>query len=516
MQPKRPHSSTHFRAAALPLAIGLLMLTACESTTPSARLENRVDLPVPAASTIDETAAAQPDAAGAGLIKLTAESLISLAFNRQPDIKSSFQAFKAEEARYDFFYASNDQLTPRIRTSNLYEESRTTDRGLGERVGAREREHTIELGLHKQFFDTTELSVATGLESATDGGDMSNQPFVSASVRYPLWESREKLERTSEDIFRQNELSDAQLNYISQVRNRLQMALITFYYVVELRSRVASSERWRDDLQALVVRLDTITDRDVTADRRRVQADLTRATAEARNLTGRYEIELARLKYSAGLPYETELEIDERPFNPFEGTTHEQLRLASIETDPEIATLRNSMRNAEVQLDLARRGKWDVALLLEGKSGLRGRGSRVGNTDWSVSAGLEVSAIDARVTGSLQRQARASIQRFKQAIAARESLIYADTLEPLVRIDTLSASRDELQSNLRRFREDYETGLREYVAGSLNIDDLLRRRENVYDQEEEIADLTSLVGFNVAELCAATGKFFELLGTDPQ
>ncbi len=129
-----------------------------------------------------------------------------------------------------------------------------------------------------------------------------------------------------------------------------------------------------------------------------------------------------------------------------------------------------------------------------------------------MSAGLEVSAVDARVTSSLQRQARASIARFRKAIEARESLIYADTLEPLVRIETLSANRSELIDNLRRFQEDYSVGINGFVAGNLNIDDLLMRREVLFKQEDQIAELANFIGANVTELCAVTGKFFELLG----
>ena len=55
----------------------------------------------------------------------------------------------------------------------------------------------------------------------------------------------------------------------------------------------------------------------------------------------------------------------------------------------------------------------------------------------------------------------------------------------------------------------------EYLAGKLNIDDLITRRRTLFNQEKEIADLTQMVGFNVAELCAATGKFFELLDDHP-
>ncbi|MFH1747528.1 MAG: hypothetical protein ABIG44_10840 [Planctomycetota bacterium] len=506
----RSHRSSSTGLVVPTLAL-VLCLTACNGRTPSAHLEDRVALPAPKTSTAAMTTTPEePDAAGQPVV-LSARSLIGLAFNRQPDIKSSFQAFKAEEARYDFFYTSNDQLTPRISTTNTYGESRTMDADIGDRIGEREREHVIEFGVDKQFFDTTELSIAGGLENSLDDGDFGNQPYAAASVRYPLWESREKLERTSDDIFRKNELNDAQLDYIKSVRSRLQSALVKFYWVVDLRSRVAASARWRDDLQELLATLDAIPGRETAADRRRVEADLTHATSEARNLAGQYEIELARLKNSCGLPYEVPVELDDAYFNPFEGLTHEQLRLVSIETDPEIATLRNSMRNAEVQLDLARRGKWDVALLLSGKSDLRGRGTRASNTDWSVSAGVEVSAVDARVTSSLQRQARASILRFKQAITARESLIYADTLEPLVRIDTLGVSRDQLRGSLQLYEEDYQEGLREYAGGELNIDDLLTRRQTIFNQEVQISSLTSQVGCNIAYLCSATGTFFELL-----
>lgn len=493
------------------LCIAAAQLAGCRgSARPSAR-PARIHVPVPQNHHVAEADEPPAPDAPPPIVQLSPRRLIQLAFHRQPDIKSSYQQFKTEEARYDFFYASNDQLTPRIAAANTMTESRDYDPATGLTAWERERAHAVEIGVDKQFFDTTEFGVASGYEAIDDDGETANQPFVTARLRYPLWESREKLERASEDIFRQNELNDAQLNYIRQTRNRLQQALNKFYYVVDLRTRLDSAQRWEQDLIELADRVAPSPDLGVTLDLRRVQADLARAAAEARNLGGLYEIELARLKYACGLPYEVPLKLRAEPFNPFAGATHAALRTLSLETDPEIATLRNAMRNAEVQLDLARRGKWDVALLLSGKTRFRGGGAFENDSEWSASAGLEVSAIDPRVTSSLQRQARASIERFRHAIAARENLIYADTLEPLVRIDTLSASRDELRQNLERYRDNYESGVAEYLAGNLSIDDLLARRETIFSQEVQIASLTSLVGYNVSELCAATGKFFELL-----
>ena len=94
--------------------------------------------------------------------------------------------------------------------------------------------------------------------------------------------------------------------------------------------------------------------------------------------------------------------------------------------------------------------------------------------------------------------------------------MYADTLEPFIRIDTLGASREELIGNLSRFQEDFSRGLQEFAIGELNIDDLLKRRETLFDQEEEIASLGNFVGVNIAELCTATGKYFELVGLPPE
>lgn len=453
---------------------------------------------------------------------LSARTLISVAFHSQPEIKSSFQQFKAEEARYDFFYVSHDVLTPRFRATNQVVEGRFVEASgnppKDTRIVTRNRDHAVEVGVEKQFFDTTRLNFATGYDTATEGfdsgvdaGNIGNHPFVSANLRYPLGQSRERLERTSEDIFRRNELNDAQLAYIKDVRKRLQNALEQFNEAVEIRTRAASAEHWLSDLQSLDQAMNSLKGRDLTTDHRRLQAELIRVASEARNLTGKFKVEFARLQYKAGLPYELPVDLDEEPFNPFAGSTHDVLIRATIETDPEILTLTNAMHNAQVQLDLARRGKWDVALLLEGRSNLEGRGADDRASDWSVAVGVDVSAIDPRVTSSLARQAEASIERFKQAIADREQLIFVDTLEPLIRIETLSASRDDLRDNLPRYHDDYETGVKEYLAGTLNIDDLLKRRENLFEQEKNVAELTNVVGINVAELCSATGKFFELL-----
>ncbi len=493
-----------------PFALAACILAAllshgCDSTLPSQRLQQGLNLPVPSSTLSlpsEERLSRQREQE---VYVLSARKLIPIAFDLQPDLKSSYQRFKSEAARYDFFVASRDSLTPTFRSSNDFGELRADE------TVTRERNHTVEIGVEKLFFDTTRLDVGVGYQTDVDDDATGNHPFVSADLRYPLWASREKLERTSEEIFRRNELNDAQLDYIQEVRSRLQRALFRFHEVVRLAETVRTLAEWKDDLVAFRERLEGSGAEDVTSDLSRVDAEVTRVNSKLRNESGRYRVDVARLKAFCGIPLYAGIEIEEEPFNPFEGATHEELFRMSIDTDPEILTLRNEVRNAEVQLDLARRGQWDVALLLGGESALEGRGESDTTSDWSVNVGFEVSLVDPRVTGSLIRQSQANILRFSEAIAARENDIFVDTLEPIIRIETVGASRDELRTNLPRFEQDYQAGMDEYFAGTLNIDDLLNRRETLWFQQEEIARMTRLVGDNVAELCSATGKFFELL-----
>ena len=484
----------------------LLFFCGCDSTLPSVRLKGDVRLPVPNGQGEIPGPERLTRKSNGEKYSLSPRTLIPIAFRHQPDIKASYQRFKSEEGRYDFFVVSRDSLTPRLRSINSGGDVRVDE------TVSRSREHVVEFSVEKRFFDTTELDAAVGLRTSAIDEAIGYSPFIAASLRYPLWVSRQKLERTSEEIFQRNELNDAQLNYIQGVRERLEDCLSKFYEVRRLQRQVENVAHWREDLEALLRLLDDVSGRDVESDRSRIEAEHARVSALEREHAGRFEIDIERFKASCGLPFHAQVELLDEPFNPFVGATHQDLFRMTIDTDPEIATLRNEVRNAQVELDLARRGRWDVSLLLSGDSDLEGGGEDEGASDWSVSFGIDVSAVDPRVTRSLTNQAEARIARFNQAIIARENRIFVDTLEPIIRIQTLSASREELAENLPRFHQDHQAGREGYLAGSLNIDDLLKRRQNLYDQEQEVSRLTFMVGVNIAELCAATGKFFELLG----
>ncbi|MBN2560104.1 MAG: TolC family protein [Phycisphaerae bacterium] len=497
------------------LLLILCVSAGCRGKTPSTKLSDRLQLPSPTAvTTVPRVERLSVVDQGEKYV-LTPQALIPIAFNRQPDIKSSYQRFKSEEARYDFFYTSHDSLTPKLGISNEFDELESKSEsdvpgGSGVEV-ERDRDHTARLSVEKRFFDTTQLDLGLGYHLTDENQGYGEQSFASANLRYPLWASRERLERTSEEIFRRSELNDTQLAFIQTVRAQLRDALWYYSTAIFNRKLREATASWGEHLEDLLRQLDQAKGHDAAADRRRIQAEITSTRSKESGFATFVKVNTARLKSACGLPFHAQVELVDVPFDPFEGMSHEELLQLGIETDPEIATLRNAMNNSQVQLDLARRGKWDVALLLGGRTNLEGRGTHRDTSDWSVSIGMEVSAVDARVTSSLIRQAQADIERFGEAISARENVIFVNTFEPQIRNKELAVTMQELIENLPRYKADYQAGLAEYRAGDLNIDDLLQRREDVYAQEEEIARQAYYMGLNVAALCAETGKFFELL-----
>ena len=478
---------------------------------PSSHVNGDLHLPIPALTVREQrqssSKVADTEQAAPSTHTLSAEGLIRLTFDLHPDIKSSYQRFRSEEARYDFFYTSRDSMTPRLGVSNAFGEARADE------AVTRDRSHMAELVVEKRFFDTTEVDVGIGYRSSATDEALGDHPFVSAKLRYPLWASRERLERTSEEIFRRNELNDSQLAYIQRVRGQISGALYKFYGLCQQARTVSHYESWHADLVGLASRIADSANGDLEVDRQRLRAEITRVAAEVGVAAGWFDVQSAHMKRDAGIPFDAAIVLSDEPFNPFEGANLENLLESAYQTDPEIATLRNAMVNAQAQLDLAKRGRWDVALRLQGESALEGRGEKEGVSDWWASIGIDVSAVDPRVTNSLIRQAEANIGRFRHAITARENHIYVNTLEPLIRLDSLGESRRELVANLPRYVREYRDGVDAYLEGRLNMDDLLQRRKDIFDNQERISYHTYLLGANVTQLCTATGKFFELLET---
>ena len=141
-----------------------------------------------------------------------------------------------------------------------------------------------------------------------------------------------------------------------------------------------------------------------------------------------------------------------------------------MKNDPEIATLNNAAKNAEIQLALAKKGRVDVAVNVGGSADTRGTGKWEGQEEYKAATNLEVRMIDPRISNNLAREASADIARYQQEILRRQSEIYVGAIEPLIKMKSLTTNMADTKRNIERYRSDFALGVQDYFAGKMSID----------------------------------------------
>jgi len=438
-------------------------------------------------------------------LALTPVCVIQYTYVNYPYIKEKYETKLSKEARYDFFIASRSAVSYGARIAGYKDVrdnrwSRSRDYGWGP-----------EVYVEKKFFNSGEVLLYSRYDYGNIDGEAGSETEVGAYLEYPLFASREALQRENEKIFWRNEVDDANLEYFRSVREAINWALETYSEALEYQERIEYSKSYIADLQELHQRMLSTNDPEVIKDCEKVVAEITTEQAELETLIGTLEIKLQSLKSHIGLPFDCQILLQPEDFNPFRGKSQEELLRVSLETDPEIKVLRNAISSAEAELDLAQRGKWDTSFFLRGERTLAGTGSSEGEDGYSIGAGVGIRHIDPRITDSMEREARANIRRYKNAIKGRENDIFVDTTDSLVGMETNGNKFRSLTENLPRYITDYEGGVTKYFNRQITIDELLKKRDDYYEEQRWIAESRENYSSNVADLCASTAQYLEYL-----
>jgi outer membrane protein TolC len=445
---------------------------------------------------------------GASRLDLDPWKVIFLTFQNAPAIKVAYLKYAAEKARYDYIIATWTSSTPGFSVGPTWERLKDSQDQRSETFTQRGT-----VFLDQNFMDTSRLHLFADLLNEDSDNEHAAHPSGGGNLRFPLWGSREALQRSSEQIFQQNRVNDAQLEYVKSVRDELKWGLYFYYQSMGIQLRIAAVQRMIDDLQRLYDRMTAAGS--PPADLQRLQASITSNATDLRSRQSNFDVEVCRMKRTVGLPMDLAVTVADELFNPFGDPDQQQLLELSYRTDPEIATLRNAVKNAELALALAEKGRLDVAVNVGGTANLQGSGRWEGRNEYSAFGLLEVRFIDPRISHSLARESSADIARYQQDIRQRRSEIYVGAMEPIIRARSLTSNMADTKRNIERYRGDFVVGLEQYFAGRMNIDDLIRRRESLMNEEIALADARTEFGVKMAELAQATGKYFEILAQGP-
>ncbi|MBT5829550.1 MAG: hypothetical protein HOH77_05075, partial [Candidatus Latescibacteria bacterium] len=171
---------------------------------------------------------------------ITADKVIELAFARNPGIRAARYRLESAQHNFDLFESELSQFTPLVVDTKLERESNA------------EKGAEITAGMEREFFNGASADLSVGNSSVFESGTQSHAQFVESKIEFPLFSSNTKLKRLSERTFEENDLREARLDYIEEVREQIEDAQETFYERTEAAAMLRALIHHREDLQMLV------------------------------------------------------------------------------------------------------------------------------------------------------------------------------------------------------------------------------------------------------------------------
>jgi outer membrane protein TolC len=431
--------------------------------------------------------------------------VIRLTARYSPRIQRAYERKLAEEARYDFFIYSREAFSYGADADFEY------DRFHKDAGRSVEKTLSPNVFVRKEFYNTASASTSVGYDLWDYQSGHEGNAFAQASVSIPLFASREALARSNEKIYQQTEVNDARLAYYQQIRWQVSGALYNLSWAQHNQETLEILAAYKADLEEMLRVVSSITSRDTSADAEKVQATLATVNAEFDSTQNEFEISCERLKNAIGIAFDTKVSVSSKDFNPFTGEGQDELEQVAVETDEEIKTLLNSIKNAQAELELARKGKWDTSLSVTAKREFAGSGDAGGDADYLLATGVSVTRIDERISRSLEKVALARIRENRSAIVNRRREIHTDVVDAFKNLKGRTAEGAARKANLPKYCDDCAKGIELYKAGSITVDALLQKRESLNNERDEIVGARNGARESLVTLLAATGRYEQFL-----
>jgi outer membrane protein TolC len=434
-------------------------------------------------------------------LALAPAEVIRFTAKYSPAIRSAYERKVTEEARYRFFIVSREAFS--YGTALDYAYWRTHDNDTSDI----DRNLVPNVFVRKEFYDTTATWLRVGYDLASSSDDHSGNAVVRAGVTVPLFASREALGRSNEKIYAQNKVNDASLEYYREVRGQIHESLEAFSQAMRAQEALRYQDDYIKDLKSILSVAESLKGRDITSDRGKIEATLATADAQRASNVQEFEVVKERLKTNMGIPFEAPLVIREEEFAPFGDESREQLEKVALQTDAEIKTLLNAVRSAQAELQLARKGKWDTSLFVEGGQEFFGNGDDQGDTSYGVTTGVSVTRIDNRILRTLEEIALASIRTYRNDLISRRRQIHANTTDAYSTLQSQTKEVRAREVNVPRYQKDFQDGLELYRAGTITVDELIKKRQDLYYEQSDIAWARHSAIGGTAELLTSTGRY---------
>lgn len=443
---------------------------------------------------------------------LNPENIMRLTLEHSTQIQAAKHKLESAEYNFKLFNSEFTQFTPLNLNSKLSTE------------GYNEHNYncTTTAGVRKDYFGGGSLSADIGNYSSWDDKKPGNNTqFVKAEVRFPLFSSNRKLTRIIKRTFEENELYEAQLDYVNSIRRTILYALANYYDYL-CRVRILQDLRsYQNDLIKLKAH-PSFSDRPTV--QQQIEGEINELTLEIQDKTIEVDARLIWLERWIGIdqlseyriePIELDYDQDDYYGRFYVEATYEEVLNLAVKNDSDLKVLRLIKQNAIEKKRLAQQGKWDIFLSIGGRYNFYEEENGVPlDSSYSASTGIELKRFDRTVLRYTINKAEADILEAEAKIEDRLGGMAAEITQ---KKESLSTKKEQVLSarkNLASRQEIHDLKLEQFLAGNETADNYLKAFNALYEGMEkafrqENRYLDAIRDFNY--IC---GEYFQTLGLE--
>jgi len=436
---------------------------------------------------------------------LDPEAIIKITYEHNPRIAAARHKLRSAEYNYRLFESEYSQFTPFILGSSL------------EKSSGRNLSGRLTVGVRKEFFDGSSVSLNLGNEAEWSAESLENEQFLEARLEFPLFSSNRKLSRIIKRTFEENELYGARLGYVEQVRWVIRGALEEYYDLI-CRSKILEVLKgYKAQLESLLVERWV---KDHPSEGEQIRDEISSLDSEIKGWEVVVSSKKVQLQRKMGLeslegyriePVPLGLGEDDYYGRHYVEESYEEVIRRAIANDVEIKVLKSVMKAAEEKKLLAEKGKWDIFASVGGQYSYEGSD---GGRDYSFSVGLNIKRFDRSVLNYSLLKAEEDILNVRARIRDRELEIAARIRQEKGEAENRRRQLESLYGSLKSRERMYRIKLERYLKGEEAVDNLIQAFRSLLETHVRCYRVGNDYLDNIRDLDFLCGVYFGKLGME--
>lgn len=445
-------------------------------------------------------------------LAINPESIMRLTMDLSARIEAEKHQLASAQYNYDLFESKYTQFTP-LKMNSEIEVDQDED-----------YEGEISVGMEKEFFDGSSIGAYLGQNNlwGEERGNENSQ-FVRTEVQFPLFSSNRKLRRITERTFEENELYNAQLDYVNTVRQTIRNALEMYYDYVPRAKSLEQLKAYKSDLEVLQ---DHAALGDRVADQQQLGGEINSLTSDIQGMEVELESLLIEMQRWIGNIYYKNYTVESIDIDFTEddyfgqyyiSAPHDVILEKAIQNDTELRVLELIKLNALEKKRLAEKGKWDIFLSLEGQYNYRDEtGDAEVDEDayYEVLTGLSIKRFDKSVLHNTIQMAEEDILYIETTMKDRRIEMESDITRKKANLLTKKEQVLSSRTSLDAWQQIHDSKLALFLAQTETVDNYIQAFRSLRNTMEDSYSYENRYFDTIRDFDFICGVYFQFLGIE--